>query len=93
LRSKIGRRTLIRALRRLDDWHVVTRQLGGIRAPTLLVWGEQDTLYGLPVAERMRHAIHGARLVTLASAGHLLPLERPEELAATIRSFLLPLAR
>jgi pimeloyl-ACP methyl ester carboxylesterase len=93
LRSTTGRRTLIRALRRLDDWRVVTRQLGGIRAPTLLVWGELDALYGLPVAERLRHAIHGARLVTLAGAGHLLPVERPEELAATMRSFLLPLTR
>jgi pimeloyl-ACP methyl ester carboxylesterase len=93
LRSTAGRRALIRALRRLDDWRFVTRQLGGIRAPTLLVWGERDALYGLPVAERMRHAIHGARLVTLAGAGHLLPIERPEELAATMRGFLLPLTR
>jgi 3-oxoadipate enol-lactonase len=93
LRSTTGRRALIRALRRLDEWHIVTRQLGGVRAPTLLVWGEHDALFGLPVAERMRHAIHGAQLVTLAGAGHLLPAERPDELAAIIRSFLLPLTR
>jgi 3-oxoadipate enol-lactonase len=93
LRSRTGRRTLIRALRRLDEWRFVTRQLGGIRAPTLLVWGERDGLYGLPVAERMRHAIHGARLVTIAGAGHLLPVERPEELAAAMRGFLLPLTK
>jgi pimeloyl-ACP methyl ester carboxylesterase len=93
LRAAAGRRTLIRTLRRLDDWRFIARQLGGIRAPTLLIWGERDSVYGLPVAERMRHAIHGARLVTLAGAGHLLPIERPEELAATIRGFLLPLTR
>ena len=93
LYSKTSRRALIRALRRLDDWRFVARQLGGIRAPTLLIWGEHDALYGLPVAERMRHAIHGARLVTLAGAGHLLPIERPEELAAIMRNFLLPLTR
>ena len=45
------------------------------------------------LAERMRHAIHGAQLVTLAGAGHLLPIERPEELAAAMRGFLLPLTR
>lgn len=93
LRSRTSRSALVRTLRRLDEWRFVTRQLGGIRAPTLLVWGERDTIYGLPVAERMRHAIHGAQLVTLAGAGHLLPIERPEELAAAMRSFLLPLAR
>jgi pimeloyl-ACP methyl ester carboxylesterase len=92
LRSPTGRRTLIRALRRLDEWRFVTRLLGGIRAPTLLVWGERDALYGLPVAERLRHAIPGARLVTIAGAGHLLPLECPEELAAAMRKFLRPLA-
>ena len=93
LRSRSGRRALVRGLRRLDDWRFVTRQLGGIRVPTLLVWGERDGIYGLPVAERMRHAIPGARLTTLAGAGHLLPIERPEELAAAMRSFLLPLTR
>jgi pimeloyl-ACP methyl ester carboxylesterase len=44
------------------------------------------------VAERLRHALPGARLITLAGAGHLLPVERPSELAETMRRFLLPLA-
>jgi pimeloyl-ACP methyl ester carboxylesterase len=65
------------------------RQLGGIRAPTLLIWGERDALYGLPAAERLRHDIPGARLLTIAGAGHLLPVDRPIELAAEMRRFVL----
>jgi len=93
LRSSTGRRTLIHTLRKLDAWRAVIRQLGGIRAPTLLVWGERDAVYGLPEAEHLRHAIPGSRLVTIAGAGHLLPLERPVELAEVMRRFLMPLAK
>jgi pimeloyl-ACP methyl ester carboxylesterase len=93
LRARTGRRALIQTLRELDTWQQIMRQLGGIRAPTLLVWGEHDRIYGLPAAERLRHALPGARLLTLAGAGHLLPVERPAELADAMRRFLLPLAR
>jgi pimeloyl-ACP methyl ester carboxylesterase len=87
----MARRTLIRSIRSLDEWRFVMRLLGGIRAPTLLAWGERDAVYSLPAAERLRHAIPGARLVTLAGAGHLLAIERPLELAELIRRFLVPL--
>jgi pimeloyl-ACP methyl ester carboxylesterase len=89
MRSAGSRRALARALIRLDDWHWLRRQLGAVRAPALLVWGERDRVYELPAAERLRLALPGASLVTLAGAGHLLPIERPVELAETIRHFLL----
>jgi pimeloyl-ACP methyl ester carboxylesterase len=54
---------------------------------------ERDQFYSLPAAERLRHALPGAQLVTLAGAGHLLPIERPVELAAIMRQFLVPLAQ
>lgn len=92
LRSRTGRRAMIRALRSVDDWAFVMRQLGGIRAPTLLVWGERDRIYGLPAAEHLRHAIPGAQLTTIADAGHLLPIERPIELAEVMRRFLKTMA-
>jgi pimeloyl-ACP methyl ester carboxylesterase len=89
LRARSGRRALVRALARLDEWRKLGRQLGALRAPTLLVWGERDALYGLLAAERLRHAIPAARLTTLPGAGHLLPIERPVELAEIMRRFLL----
>lgn len=88
LSSETSRHSLARILVRLDEWSFLRRTLGAIRAPTLLVWGERDGVYGLPAAERLRHAISGAGLVTLAGAGHLLSLERPVELAEVMRGFL-----
>ncbi len=89
LRDPISRQMLIRAIGRLDTWAVMLRQVsGGIRVPVLLIWGERDALYGLPQAERLRHSIPGARLVSLPGAGHALTLERPAELAAAIRQAL-----
>jgi len=92
LRSRTARRTLAHTIRDLDEWRFLMRQLGGIHAPTLLVWGERDGIYDLSAAERLRHGIPGAQLVTLAGAGHLLTIERPVELAELMRRFLVPLA-
>ncbi len=87
LQAPAGRRTVILALRQANEWRLVMRQLGGIRAPTLLIWGERDTLYDLSAAERLRHAIPGARLTTIAGAGHMPSIERPAELAGLMRQF------
>jgi 2-hydroxymuconate-semialdehyde hydrolase len=88
LSGETSRRSLVRILVRLDEWEFLRRVLGAVRAPTLLVWGERDAVYGLPAAERLRHAIPGAQLLTLPGAGHLLPVERPVELAEVMREFL-----
>lgn len=88
LSMRDARTTLMRILRRLDDWQLQTARLRGIGAPTLLVWGERDAWYGLPSAERLRLAISGATLRTISAAGHLVTLERPAEVGEAIRTFL-----
>ena len=55
--------------------------------PTLLVWGELDWRSPLSVAEQLRDAIPGARLVVLAEAGHESNLEQPDRFNATLRRF------
>lgn len=62
-----------------------TGELGAIDVPTLCLAGADD---GVTPAEGMRTmaaAIRGAELVVLADAGHLAPLERPDEANAAIR--------
>jgi pimeloyl-ACP methyl ester carboxylesterase len=93
LRDPVSRQVLVRALRRLDEWNLALRQLGGVRVPALLVWGELDALYGLLAAERLRQTIPGAQLISIAGAGHALAAERPADLAALIRRFLAPAQR
>jgi len=65
------------------------RRLRRIDVPTLLLWGANDQFvtpgyYGAAY----RDAIHGARLETIARAGHLPQVEQPTAVAERIRTFL-----
>jgi len=61
------------------------RRLHRITAPTLVVHGAQDRLIPRAHAETYAARIPGARLVDVEGAGHLLPLEKPAELAGIVR--------
>lgn len=71
----------------LRDLHL-TPLLGAIRSPTLLIAGDEDVSTSPASMEALRQKIGNARLVVLAEAAHMLPLERPTELAGLIRGFL-----
>ena len=65
-----------------EDW---TARVGVLHTPTLIVAGANDAALG-PEAQQAvaaRHFAH-ARVVVLAGAGHLLPMERPDEVAYLI---------
>ncbi len=67
---------------------------GGLRnitAPTLIVAGEQDGKFR-ETGEVMRARIPGARMEIVPGAGHDVPSERPDALAARMESFLTPIA-
>jgi pimeloyl-ACP methyl ester carboxylesterase len=59
-----------------------------IAAPTLLVWGSNDTATPLKDAKTMEKLIPDAGLVTFEGAGHYSFLERPGQFAAILDSFL-----
>ena len=61
--------------------------LAEIAIPTLVVVGEQDALTPPADSQAMAEAIPGARLVTVAGAGHLTPMERPGAVAAALSDF------
>lgn len=64
-------------------------KLGGIRQPTLLIWGKQDTVTPPRVAEEFASLIPDVRrLVWLDECGHAPMIERPAQFAAAIRQFL-----
>ena len=81
-------RSLIGAFRACDRFDVMTR-LGEIKAPTLVVTGVEDQLTPQKYAEYLARHIPGARLVLVPGAGHYVQIERPDEVSAAIRSFLL----
>lgn len=59
-----------------------------IKAPTLLIWGENDTATPLADAKRMEREIPDAGLVSFPGCGHYSFLDNPRQFAATLSSFL-----
>ncbi len=64
------------------------RDLGSVRAPTLVVSGDEDALTPPKYAAYLAAHVPRAELVTLAGAGHMLPIERADEVAGVIEAFL-----
>ena len=61
------------------------RRLPLITAPTLLVWGEADRVMPRSYADKIAKAIHsGAKITTIAGAGHLAELDQPDAVAKAV---------
>lgn len=59
-----------------------------IKAPTLLIWGENDTATPLADAKIMESLIPDAGLVSFPGCGHYSFLDNPYQFAAVLRSFI-----
>jgi pimeloyl-ACP methyl ester carboxylesterase len=59
-----------------------------IRAPTTVLWPEFDPLFPAEWGDRVSDFFADATVKPLAGAGHFVPLEAPDELAAAIRAAL-----
>jgi pimeloyl-ACP methyl ester carboxylesterase len=66
----------------------VSDEASRIRAPTLLVWGERDTLVPLALAAEWHRAVPRSRLVVMPGVGHVPMVERPREFANLLLEFL-----
>ena len=66
----------------------LARRLYRVSSPTLVVRGSADSLVPRAHASAYASAIAGARLVEVDDAAHLLPLEKPGELAELVRAHL-----
>ncbi len=73
-----------RVLLRFD----VVDELGAIDLPVLVVCGTHDRLTPIRQSKLMAQRIPGARLARIEQAGHVLMLERPDELEALVVEFV-----
>ncbi len=69
------------------EWSVTDR-LGEIAAPALVVRGDREVEEFAAMAEALAREMPCARLVVIPDSGHLVPLEQPAALAATLTAFL-----
>jgi pimeloyl-ACP methyl ester carboxylesterase len=69
------------AMSDMDLWHALAK----LTVPTLVVAGARDRLTPPAHATRIADALpHPAGLIELPETGHMLPLERPRDLAAAL---------
>jgi len=66
----------------------LTRAIGSVTKPTLLMRGAKDPIVTRSKLARLARALPDARLETLEDAGHTIVLERPDVVAELIQKFL-----
>ena len=65
-----------------------TRKFAGFRAPVLLVWGTEDKLFPLQLAQDLTREFPDVRLVEVPGANVFLPLDAPYKVAVEIATFV-----
>jgi pimeloyl-ACP methyl ester carboxylesterase len=91
LRGRIlseSKEAIARALHGLAAREDSRPTLGAVRAPALVIVGEEDEITPPAEAVAMVRAIAGARLVRVPRAGHLANLEDPAAVNAALLAFL-----
>lgn len=83
-----NRRSIVRAVNGVIERAGCTDELAKIRAPTLVIVGEEDVATVPAKAERIAAAIAGSRLVRIPKAGHSSSIEQPEAVCAAMEAFL-----
>ena len=69
--------------------HPATKEkLVAIKAPVMVMWGEEDNLIPVASAKWFAEAIPGARLVVYPKVGHIPMEEVPERSAADVKAWL-----
>lgn len=81
------------ALTSLADWRAADafdrmEDVANIETPTLILVGSEDALTPPKYAGYLQRTIHGSELHTFPGAGHDLPRDEPERVAAYIMSFV-----
>jgi len=58
--------------------------LGGVRSPTLVVWGAEDRVVPPSTAQQWQTALPAAQLEIIPDCGHCVDMEKPAALAALL---------
>jgi pimeloyl-ACP methyl ester carboxylesterase len=67
---------------------VMDGKLANVTMPVLIVWGKQDVLTPIEVAEALHREMPQSALVVLDSCGHLAPIECYDRVLAEMQRFL-----
>ena len=78
----------LRAQIREGKDHLLDDRIGQVEVPTLILWGDHDTVVKVGVGDLYRKRIAGSKWVLMENCGHGPQYERPEETAHHLLTFL-----
>lgn len=84
----VNPKAAIAALRGMAERQDHCGLISEIKVPTLLVFGEDDTVTNLEIARKMHDQIPKSVLTVIKNAGHYSNLEQPEQFNAALFGFL-----
>jgi pimeloyl-ACP methyl ester carboxylesterase len=87
LSSRVNTLNLIHAARSAKKDNMLSL-LKQIKTPTLLLWGEDDLVTTMEVAETFQKNLGNAKLITIKGCGHAPMIEHPEWFAEQVKAFL-----
>ena len=62
--------------------------LKSVRAPSLVVWGENDKVVPMSAGKRYAEVLPSAKLEVVKGCGHSVDMEQPETLAKLVSAFI-----
>ncbi len=71
----------------------ISARSNGLDLPTLVITGDNDKVLGLTTPFDVAQGLGRAEVRVIQGGGHLVPLEKPVEVAAAMRAFIADLAR
>lgn len=85
----VGQAAYYRQVAQFDERYTreIEPRYGEIQTPTLLLWGAQDGWLNPQFGHKLAQAIPGARLSLITGAGHFLPEDQPDTVAAELTAF------
>jgi pimeloyl-ACP methyl ester carboxylesterase len=86
--AEADRQALIAALRGMAERESRDELLKSIDVPTILIFGEEDSVTDLNVARSMQNRISNSDLFIIKNAGHYSNLEQPEQFNSVLLNFL-----
>ena len=62
--------------------------LGGVRTPTLVLWGDDNRIVPISAGHAYIKALRNATMTTIADCGHFAEMEKPAEVARLVTDFM-----
>ncbi|HEY4384374.1 MAG TPA: alpha/beta hydrolase [Ktedonobacteraceae bacterium] len=85
-----GKEVLFQHIRLLIPNYInaVSTDIQVVKKPTLIIWGEKDTIIPLKYGQRLNREISTSQLVVVPNAAHLVLFDAPEAVAQAIGEFV-----